>query len=49
MDYKQELINEIKKSFNGIDTPVAYANYLTALCTKEYLRLAKEDCMHGND
>ena len=39
MNCKQELINQIKKTFKGIDNPVAYANYLTNLCTREYLRL----------
>lgn len=43
MDCKQELINQIKKTFKGIDNPVAYANYLTNLCTREYLRLNSLD------
>ncbi len=40
MDCKQELVNQIKKTFKGIDNPVAYSNYLTNLCTREYLKLS---------
>lgn len=43
MDCKQELVKQIKKTFKGIDNPIAYANYLTSLCTREYLRLSKND------
>lgn len=43
MDCKKELVNQIKKSFKSIDNPVAYANYLTNLCTEEYLILNEEN------
>lgn len=43
MNCKQELINQIKKTFKGIDNPVAYANYLTNLCTKEYFKLSENE------
>jgi len=43
MECKQELINQIKKTFKGIENPIAYANYLTSLCTKEYLRISVID------